>query len=133
MVKEGEGSIGLKKGSSLQDATGQGKETEGIKYPYPTPHVLAFMEDQFGSLDQMAAVQKKHPYHFLIMLVFYLEMQKKKRLKEIVVMTEKEREVAANDFFEKEKIDVGKINLYGQAAMEVFSNALGAKTSKKGK
>ncbi len=132
MGKEGEGSVEVKKkDSSLQNATGAGKETGGIKYPYPAPHVLAFMEDQFGSLDQMANVQKKHPYHFLVMLVFYLEMQKKKRLKEIVVMTEEERKVAALNFFEKEKIDVGKINLCGQAAMEVFSNALGAKPKNK--
>ena len=126
MVKEGEGGVKVEKKekSSLQGATGQGKETEGIKYPYPAPHVLAFMEDQFGSLDQMATAPTRHAYHFSLMLVFYLEMQKKKKLKEIVVMTEKERKVAALDFFEKEKIGMDKINQYGQAAMEVFSNAL---------
>ena len=82
MVKEGEGSIKVEKekDSSLQNATGQGKETEGIKYPYPAPHVLAFMEDQFGSLDKMADALTRHAYHFALMLVFYLEMQKRKKL-----------------------------------------------------
>ena len=131
MVKEGEGAVKVEKKSSLQNATGQGKETKGIKYPYPAPHVLAFMEDQFGSLDQMANAPTRHAYHFSLMLVFYLEMQKRKRLKEIVVMTEKERKLAAMDFFEKEKIDMGRINLYGVAAMEVFSNALRVENKKK--
>lgn len=130
MTKEGEGVVGKNKTSSLQDATGQGKETGGIKYPYPAPHVLAFMEDQFGPLDQLGDIQAKRPYNFLVMLIFYLEMQKKKRLKEIVMMSEKEREVASVLLFEKEKIDIGKMNLYGQAAMEVFSNALGARRVK---
>ena len=131
MVKEGEGGIELKKNSSLQKATGQGKETEGIKYPYPAPHVLAFMEDQFGSLDQMATAPTRHAYHFALMLVFYLEMQKRKRLKEIVVMTENERKVAAMEFLEKEKIEIGGISPYQKAAMEVFSNALGARRKAK--
>ena len=134
MVKEGEGGVKVGKDSSLQKATGQGKETEGIKYPFPAPHVLAFMEDQFGSLDQMANAPTRHAYHFALMLVFYLEMQKRKRLKEIVVMTENERKVAAMEFLEKEKIEIGKISPYQKAAMEVFSNALGArKKAKKSK
>ena len=134
MGKEGEGIVEVEKKekkSSLQTATGQGKETEGIKYPYPAPHVLAFMEDQFGSLDKMADSPTRHAYHFSLMVVFYLEMQKRKRLKEIVVMTEKERKAASADFFEKENIDMGKISLYQKAAMEVFSNALGARRVKK--
>ena len=126
MTKEGEGNVVEKKESSLQNATGQGKETEGIKYPYPAPHVLAFMEDQFGSLDEMATSPTRHAYHFALMLVFYLEMQKRKRLEEIVVMTENERKVAAMKFLEKEKIEIGKISPYQKAAMEVFSNALRA-------
>ena len=131
MTKEGEGNVVEKKESSLQNATGQGKETEGIKYPYPAPHVLAFMEDQFGSLDGMATEPTRHAYHFALMLVFYLEMQKRKRLKEIVVMTENERKVAAMEFLEKEKIEIGGISPYQKAAMEVFSNALRAKNKKK--
>ncbi len=131
MVKEGEGSVKLKKDSSLQDATGEGKETKGIKYPYPAPHVLAFMEDQFGSLDGMATEPTRHAYHFALMLVFYLEMQKRGRLKEIVVMTENERKVAAMDFLKKEKIEIGEIAPYQKAAMEVFSNALGARRKAK--
>jgi len=131
MGKEGEGNVVKNKESSLQNATGQGKETEGIKYPYPAPHVLAFMEDQFGSLDQMANAPTRHAYHFALMLVFYLEMQKKGRLKEVVVMTENERKVAAMEFLEKENIEIGKISPYQKAAMEVFSNALRAESKKK--
>ena len=131
MGKEGEGNVVEKKESSLQNATGQGKETEGIKFPYPAPHVLAFMEDQFGSLDQMANAPTRHAYHFALMLVFYLEMQKKGRLKEVVVMTENERKVAAMEFLEKENIEIGKISPYQKAAMEVFSNALRAESKKK--
>ena len=131
MGKEGEGNVVEKKESSLQNATGQGKETEGIKYPYPAPHVLAFMEDQFGSLDQMANAPTRHAYHFALMLVFYLEMQKRGRLKEVVVMTENERKVAAMEFLEKENIEIGKISPYQKAAMEVFSNALRAESKKK--
>ena len=133
MTKEGEGNVVEKKESSLQNATGQGKVTEGIKYPYPAPHVLAFMEDQFGSLDEMATSPTRHAYHFALMLVFYLEMQKKGRLKEIVVMTENERKVAAHDFLKKEKIEIGGISPYQKAAMEVFSNALRAGKKKKSK
>ncbi len=133
MVKEGEGGVKVGKDSSLQKATGQGKETEGIKYPFPAPHVLAFMEDQFGSLDQMANAPTRHAYHFALMLVFYLEMQKRNRLEEIVVMTGDERKVAAYKFLKKEKIEIGKISPYQKAAMEVFSNALGARTAKKSK
>lgn len=131
MVKEGEGNVQTKKEgkkSSLQNATGQGKETEGIKYPYPAPYVLAFVEDEFGSVEEIANNPQRHAYQMSIMLVFYLEMQKRKRLKEIVVMTKEERKVASVDFFEKEKISMEKFNPYAKAAMEVFGNALGAKT-----
>jgi len=133
MAKEGEGSIEKKKDSSLQNATGQGKETEGIKYPYPAPHVLAFVEDEFGSLEEIAVAPDRHAYQMGLMLVFYLEMQKRKRLKEIVIMTRKERQQASVDFFDKEGIDVTKINRYAKAATGVFGKALGARTVKKGK
>ena len=133
MAKEGEGGVKVGKDSSLQNATGQGKETEGIKYPYPAPHVLAFVENEFGSLEEIAAAPDRHAYQMGLMLVFYLEMQKRKRLKEIVVMTKKERQKASVDFFDKEGIDVTKINPYAKAATEVFGKALGAKRVKKGK
>ena len=135
MVKEGEGGIktGKEKQSSLQQATGAGKETEGIKYPYPAPHVLAFVENEFGSLPEIGAAPERHGYEMGLMLVFYLEMQKRKRLKEIIVMTTEERQVAALDFFEKEKIDVSKLNPYAEAANAVFTKALGAGMAKKGR
>lgn len=132
MTKEGEGVV-EKKESSLQNATGQGKETEGIKYPYPAPHVLAFVEDEFGSLEKLRNEPEKHAYQMSMMITFYLEMQKRKRLKEIVVMTENERKVAAMDFFEKENLDMVKSSPYIKAAMEVFGNARRAGKKKKSK
>jgi len=131
MVKEGEGSVELKKDSSLQKATGQGKETEGIKYPYPAPHVLAFIENEFGSLEKIKDEPERHAYQMGLMITFYLEMQKGGRLKEIVVMTKKERQEASVDLFEKENFDMGKINSHIKAAMEVFGNAQGARRKAK--
>lgn len=136
MTKEGEGTVEVKKKgeqSSLQKATGQGKTTEGIKYSYPAPHVLAFIEDEFGAIDEIAKNPTRHAYQMGLMLVFYLEMQKRKRLKEIVIMTDKERKLAAMDFFEKEHIDMRKTSPYIRAATEVFGSALETKTVKKNK
>jgi len=124
------GGAGKKKASSLQNATGQGKETEGIRYPYPAPHVLAFVEDEFGSIEEISRAPQRHAYQMGLMLVFYLEMQKRKKLKEVVVMTRKERKVASVDFFEKKNLDVSKTSPYIAAATEVFSNALGAKSNR---
>ncbi len=128
MAKDGTGSTGGKgKKSSLQDATGGGKETEGIRYPYPAPHVLALMEDEFGSLDQMADSPTKHAYHFSLMLVSFLELQKGGELKRIVGLSKAERRVAAAEVLEKKKISTTEIlGDRGKAAMEVFSNALKA-------
>lgn len=130
MTKEGEGGVSKEKASSLQNATGQGKETEGIRYPYPAPHVLAFVEDEFGSIESISQAPQRHAYQMGLMLVFYLEMQKRRKLREIVIMTKKERKIASLDFFEKENLDISKTSPYIAAATEVFSNALGAKSSR---
>ena len=133
MAKEGEGSIIEKKESSLQNATGQGKETDGIKYSYPAPHVLAFVEDEFGSLEEISKAPHRHAYQIGLMLVFYLEMQKRKKLGEVVVMTDKERKIASVNFFEKENLDMSKTSPYIKAATAVFSKALEARMVKKSK
>lgn len=123
--------VGKKKTSSLQDATGQGKETEGIRYPYPAPYVLAFIEDEFGPLDEMSGAPTKHAYHFSLMVVAFLEMQKQGRLKEVAGMSQKERGEACFEFLEKKKITTRDIlGAQGRAAMEVFFKALGEKSSK---
>jgi len=132
MVKEGEGGVKVGKQSSLQQATGQGKETEGIKYPYPAPHVLAFMEDEFGSLDEMRTAPTRHAYHFSLMLIACLELQKEKNLKKMIALSKAERRVFAAEVLERKKIVTQEIlGDRGKAAMEVFSNALGARVKSK--
>jgi len=129
MVKEGEGMIGPsgKSRSGLQRATGQGKETEGIKYPMPTPMTLAFIEEEFGSLDSIRKNPLRHAYRMTLMLVFFLEMQKDGKQKEVAGMTAKERREAASELLEKKKIAIGKpFDTRAKAAMEVFTSALGA-------
>ena len=129
MVKEGEGGVtSPRKGrSGLQRATGQGKETEGIKYPMPTPMTLAFIEEEFGSLDSIRKNPLRHAYRITLMLVFFLEMQKEGRQSEVAGMTAKERREAASELFDPSKITIGeKFDTRAKAAMEVFTSALGA-------
>ena len=130
MVKEGEGGIGpsSKSRSGLQRATGQGKETKGIKYPMPTPMTLAFVEEEFGSLESIGKNPGRHKYRIAVMLVYFLEMQKDGKLGDVAAMTTRERRKAASDFLESEKIAIGEpFNSRAKAANEVFTNALGAK------
>ena len=35
---------------SLQKVTGQGKETEGIKYPIPSVNIVAILEQEYDRL-----------------------------------------------------------------------------------
>ena len=128
MAKDGTRSTGGKsKESSLRDATGGGKETEGIRYPYPAPHVLALMEDEFGALDEMQKSPTRHAYHFSLMLVSFLELQKEGELKRTIGMSKAERRVAAAEVLEKKKISTTEIlGGRGKAAREVFFNALKA-------
>lgn len=131
MTKEGEGGVKRKKISSLQGATGQGKETEGIRYPYPAPYVLAFIEDEFGSLDEMMGAPTKHAYHFSLMLVAFLEMQRQGKLENVVGLSREEREKACHKLLKEKKISTTDIlGAHGKAAMEVFSKALGIKLAR---
>ena len=136
MVKEGEGGVKLsseqgKDRSGLQRVTGQGKEVEGIKYPMPTPMTLAFVEEEFGSLESMAKDPGRHKYRIAVMLVFFLEMQKEGKLGEVAAMTMRERRKAASDLLEEKKIAIGdSFNSRAKVANEVFTSALGVKRVK---
>ena len=132
MVKEGEGSPSTNDKSSLQDATGQGKETKGYRYPYPAPHVLAFMEDEFGSLEEMRGTPLRHAYHFTLMLIAALELQKEGKLKEMIGMSKADRRVLAAEVLDRKKIKGNELlGDRGKAALTVFSDALGEERKKK--
>jgi len=129
MSKEGEGGVASsgKDRSGLQRATGQGKETEGIKYPMPTPMTLAFIEEEFGSLESIRKSPLRHAYRITLMLVFFLEMQKEGKQSEVAGMTARERREAASKLLEDKKIAIGEpFDTRAKAAMEVFTSALGA-------
>jgi len=112
---------------SLQSATGNGKEVKGFRYPYPAPYVLALMEDEFGALDKMSDSPTKHAYHFSLMVVALLELQREGKLKEVIGLTKGERRKAASDVLERKKIKSYELlGARGKAALEVFFNALKA-------
>lgn len=109
-----------------EGAAGQGKDRIEIKYPMPTPFTLAFIEEEFGSLDSFKKEAKRHSFQMMVMLVFYLEMQKDGREDEVAMMTVRERRGAASRLLKEKKIDLGtKFKIRAKVAGEVFSKAQG--------
>ena len=133
MVKKGEGRVDTRTplqratGQGKEGATGQGKDRVEIKYPMPTPYTLAFIEEEFGSLDSIRKDPERHAYGITLMLIFFLEMQKDGREDEVAMMTVRERRGAASRLLKEKKIDLkAGFKPRAKVAMEVFTSALGA-------
>ncbi len=133
MAKEGEGKVDVRTplqratGQGKEGATGQGKDRIEIKYPMPTPFTLAFIEEEFGSLEAIRKDAQRHAYRMTLMLVFYLEMQKDDREDEVAMMTIKERRGAASRLLKEKNIDLlTGFPARAKVAMEVFISAQGA-------
>ena len=122
MVKEGEGMIGPsgKGRSGLQRMTGQGKETEGIKYPVPSINIMAVLEQEYGPLEQL----KDPGVNVLRMMIFLLEMQKVGKEEEVEMMTTEERRLAAAKLVREKDINVENFRDYADATNQVFTRAL---------
>ena len=122
MVKEGEGGVtSPSKGrSGLQRMTGQGKETEGIKYPVPSINIMAVLEQEYGPLEQL----KDPGVNVLRMMIFLLEMQKVGKEEEVEMMTTEERRLAAAKLVREKDINVENFRDYADATNQVFTRAL---------
>jgi len=129
-----------KERDSLQKVTGQGKETEGIKYPIPSVNIVAILEQEYGPLefllDPKDAVKilkeraltedeksRVTGVNQVRMMIWLLEMQKADKEVEIEMMTSKERKEAIVKFFKEKHIDIRNVRQYAQAANAVFGKA----------
>jgi len=126
--------------STLQQSTGQGKETEGIKYPIPSVNIMAILEQEYGPLEflldpeEATILLAKRPLtedeksrvtgvNQVRMMIWLLEMQKADKEEEIELMTHRERIVAVVRFFKEKHIDIRNVKQYAQAANAVFGKA----------
>jgi len=130
-----------KKGrSTLQQTTGQGKETGGIKYPIPSVNIVAILEQEYGPLeflldpDVAKKIMAKRALtddeksrvtgvNQVRMMIWLLEMQKADREEEIEVMSHRERMVAIVTFFKEKHINIRNVKQYARAANAVFGKA----------
>lgn len=126
--------------STLQQTTGQGKETEGIKYPIPSVNIVAILEQEYGPLeflldpkDAVKIVEKRAltedeksrvtGVNQVRMMIWLLEMQKADKEVEIEMMTSRERREAIVKFFKEKHINITNVRQYAQAANAVFGRA----------
>jgi len=123
MVKEGEGGIKIPGGerSSLQQVTGQGKETEGIKYPIPSLNVVAALEQVYGAMSNMP--EKEIDAQALRLMIYLLEMQKDGRDEQLAVMSKKELLASAGKLVKSKGINVDNFAEYMAAAQAVFTRS----------
>lgn len=129
-----------KERSTLQQSTGQGKETGGIKYPIPSVNIVAILEQEYGPLEFLLDPEKaseilaKRPLtedeksrvtgvNQVRMMIWLLEMQKADKEEEIEVMSHRERLVAMVKFFKEKHIDIRNVRQYARAANAVFGKA----------
>ena len=118
-------------GQGKEGSIGHGKDRVEIKYPMPTPFTLAFIEEEFGSLESFKKEAERHSFQMMVMLVFYLEMQKDDREDEVAMMTVRERRGAASRLLKEKKIDLGiEFRVRAKVAGEVFSKAQGVSRMK---
>ena len=106
--------------NSLQRVSGQGKETNGIKFPIPSINILAVLEQEFGPLEE---VGENPGINVSRMMVFLLEMQKAGKEEDIEIMTTDERRVAAAKMVKEKDINIENFANYANAAKEVFTKA----------
>lgn len=126
--------------STLQQSTGQGKETGGIKYPIPSVNIVAILEQEYGPLEflldprEATKIMQKRALtedekirvtgvNQVRMMIWLLEMQKADREEEIEVMSHRERQVAVVRFFKEKHIDIRNVKQYARAANAVFGKA----------
>lgn len=126
--------------STLQQTTGQGKETGGIKYPIPSVNIVAILEQEYGPLeflldpDEATKLLENRPLtddeksrvtgvNQVRMMIWLLEMQKADKEEEIELMTHRERTIAMVKFFKEKHIDIRNVKQYAKAANAVFGKA----------
>lgn len=126
--------------STLQQTTGQGKETEGIKYPIPSVNIVAILEQEYGPLEflldprEATKILAKRALtedektrvtgvNQVRMMIWLLEMQKAEKEEEVELMSHRERQVAIVRFFKEKHIDIRNVKQYAQAANAVFGKA----------
>ena len=129
-----------KERSTLQQTTGQGKETGGIKYPIPSVNIVAILEQEYGPLEflldpgEASKTLAKRPLtedeksrvigvNQVRMMIWLLEMQKAGKEEEVELMSHRERQVAIVRFFKEKHIDVRNVKQYARAANAVFGKA----------
>lgn len=129
-----------KERSTLQQMTGQGKETDGIKYPIPSVNIVAILEQEYGPLEFLldpetaSKMLEKRPLtedeksrvtgvNQVRMMIWLLEMQKAEKEEEVELMSHRERQVAIVRFFKEKHIDIRNVKQYAQAANAVFGKA----------
>lgn len=124
----------------MQQSTGQGKETEGIKYPIPSVNIIAILEQEYGPLEflldpvQARKILEKRALtedekkrvtgiNQLRMMIYLLEMQKAGKDEEMESMTSDERRKAAAKCMKMNKINITNFDKYAKAANAVFTRA----------
>lgn len=129
-----------KKRSTLQQTTGQGKETGGIVYPIPSVNIVAILEQEYGPLEFLLDPGKaikmlaERPLtddeksrvtgvNQVRMMIWLLEMQKADKEEEIELMSHRERMVAIVRFFKEKDINIRNVKQYARAANAVFGKA----------
>ena len=122
MVKEGEGMIGPsvkgKGRTSMQQVTGQGKETGGIKYPISSLNVIAALEQVYGAMESIP--EKEVNAQAVRLMIYLLETQKSGKDEQLAVMNRKELLAAAGKLVKEKNINMDNIRKYSDAAQAVF-------------
>lgn len=126
MAKEGEGGVVTSPGkdkdrSSLQQVTGQGKETGGIKYPVPSLNVIAALEQVYGDMGNIP--EKELNAQALRLMIYLLEIQKDGKDDQLAVMNRKELLAAAGKLIKEKGIDMDNFTDYMAAAQAVFTRS----------
>jgi len=130
-----------KERTTLQGATGQGKETEGIRYPVPSVNTIAIFEQEYGPLDllldpmqakkiiatgrALTDDEKKRitGANQIRMMIYLLEMQKAGKDEEVESLSSEERCKAAAKCMKMKKIDMSNMDKYAKAVNAVFTKA----------
>lgn len=132
--------------STLQRSTGQGRETEGIRYPIPSINIMAILEQEYGPLEflldpkevkKILVGDKKTPGRALTdeekirvigashlrMQIYLLEMQKAGKDEEVESLSSEERRKAAAKCMKMKGINIQNFDKYAKAARAVFTKA----------
>lgn len=124
MAKEGEGMVKQDspgKRSTLQQVTGQGKETGGIKYPVPSLNVIAALEQVYGDMGNIP--EKELNAQALRLMIYLLEIQKDGKDDQVAVMNRKELLAAAGKLIKEKDINMDNFTDYMAAAQAVFTRS----------